>query len=164
MLPPLWRGERIAKPLPSFNAKASRMHLIDDFPWNECSVPIVSDRVRRLLVAKARNQVQFLPVALSPRGQQSTKTYWLLNVLRVHDCYHRTTSKWSILSTSTGSWWDFSRFVIDSSRVPKSTMVFRDAKFSSPLFIRQSLRASIESSELTGAQFYSVEQTRSGRR
>ena len=151
-------GQLIAELKKPLKARLTGRIPLEDIPWCDSTAPIVSDRVRGVLEVQAPGQVQFLAVEMSVRKKPTSDTYWLLNTLRVHDCYHRTRSKWTVLSTPAKTWWSFDKLVIDTARVPVKTLIFRESHFETPLFVRRRLRDAIQAAGITGAQFYSVDQ------
>jgi hypothetical protein len=155
---PLESGRPIADPKKKLKARLKGRVPLEDVPWCDCFSPIVSAKVRQVLEARAPSQVQFLPVELSVERALPPITYWLVNTLRVLECYHPKLSKWKVLSVPSKTWWSFSKLVIDRSRVPENIAIFREVHCSTPIIIRTELRRALEVAGVTGAQFYPIDE------
>ncbi|HEX2837023.1 MAG TPA: DUF1629 domain-containing protein [Phycisphaerales bacterium] len=123
---------------------------IEDYPWCMRSVPVVSDRLRRLIETHAPNNAQFLPVRILYAGQpfDAGQPYWVANWLNIAD--GRKVQK-QVDNSDMGHYFD--NLILFDCADP-AVHIFRWRDNPTVEFMSQDLRQILTSAGVTGIQYY----------
>jgi hypothetical protein len=155
----LLQGEPLgALPYPIRARQRSRGPL-EDMPWSIGSAPIVSDRLKRILEKHAPQHGEYWPVEIYGRhADTGGMNYWLVNWLRVVDCFDRSASDYDIVQDHAGdSRYRFRKLVITEAAVPRRAKLFRVLHFPEIQIVRRNLLMTIAAAGITGYQTYPIE-------
>lgn len=129
----------------------------EDMPCCGCVGHLMSDRLRRLIEARAPDHAQYLPVVMMYKDKPlDIGPYWMANWLHVIDCIDEEKSdirpsKYPDLPPNTVN------LVVDPRRVPEDVLICRTKTDSLMVLIRDDLKREIQEAGMTGCQFYRVD-------
>lgn len=123
---------------------------IEDVPWCMGSVPVVSDRVRRLIETHAPGNAQFLAVRVLYAGQpfDAGQPYWAVNWLHITDFDVGT-------DPAVARQWALAYSVPDQRQViPPDVHIFRWRQNPFVEFMSTDLKNKVLEARITGIQFW----------
>jgi hypothetical protein len=129
-------------------ATAGRTHRLEDFPWTNSDVMIVSDRVRAVIQSFSETDCVFYPMRIYWQSTNIPDKYWLMQVANVIDCVDVDHS-----DTATSEYGIHFFYRIDPGLVPEGAFIFRPNKTTSMCVVRHEVRMALDKIRTTGCFF-----------
>lgn len=152
------KGRPIREPLPPITAIAYEDGPVEDMPWGENTLLLVSDRLRQLFEREAPGHAEFFPATIlttKKRPVRELAPFWAMNILRIIDCTHYEASEYTTREEPDGStFYSFDVHVTDSSKIPDDVVMTRILQFPNIVLVRDSVRRAVLDAGMTGCQFY----------
>lgn len=130
--------------------------LLEDCPWVDSEVAVVSTRFKDIIESAAPGQCQFIPIDIMYNELPVDNDYWVLNLLNVIDCIdkHR-----SIEFRRSNDQMDESYYfpVVNPEKVPTEISIFRVKLSEANIMVRSKLRDTIRRARVSGVQFIDFE-------
>jgi hypothetical protein len=133
--------------------EAERDTRVDDAPWPDESVFLVSDRFKSMLEAAGPDDCQYFPVDIRYKGKPIPHPYWALHVIHTVDCADPAKS-YSTTGGTPGSVYHI-RAAIIPEKVPPERAIFRIKDGAPTPCVRDSLKRALVKAKITGVMFYS---------
>lgn len=125
-----------------------------DAIYNQVGVLTVAEKLKDALQAALVGKAEFLPFTLvSGKGKPVAGTFWVVNVLEVHDCVDRDKTEGSASSVDPGGYTEIRKLALDEKKLPKEVNILRLAPLPELLVVRDDLRSALESGGFSGIRF-----------
>jgi hypothetical protein len=160
-------GARLNVNLVHFEAEADFGASVD-FPFTIPQIPVVSARLRTLIMSSGPECAEFFPLTMRyPDGTSGPQGYSIANYLTISDCLDRQWSDFDVYTKDNLRGWerqpaligqfrDVRRIVIDRSKIGDCP-VFRLWGWPVAIIVREDLMSAIQASSISGCVFGEVE-------
>ena len=153
------RGVRMGESYPAAGIRFQMTSMVPgmkmtDVLQNALSYLMVTARMKALLEAHAKAEIEFLPFTLlNHKGRVASRECYIANVLGTVDCVdvERTEGRRSAMFPDTYD--RITRLALDSARIDPKRNLFRIASQPQTFIVRDDLRAVLEKEGVTGAQY-----------
>lgn len=127
---------------------------VKDAVYNQLGVLTVAEKVKEAMQGALVGKAEFLPFTLvTGKGKPLAGTYWVVNVLEIHDCVDRDKTEGSASGARPGGYAEIRKLVLDDDKIPKDVNVFRIDPRPEILVVRDDLRSALESGGFSGIRF-----------
>lgn len=121
-----------------------------DWMWTVDMVPVVTRRVRELLLRLAAADCEFIPVRV---GRELAARFWVLNVIALWDCVDPGREKTSVtLLRPAPGVVGVHAWAVDPN-APGSAQIFRPLRMLSTLLVNDPIRMAMVEAGVTGVSF-----------
>jgi len=135
-----------------------------EFTVTSLGVTIVRDRLKRVMAAIARLDVQWIPAWIDGQRIQpgGTTEHAALNPLRLIQCLDEQLSegfRWTEgdhRKDLAGNYRQVTRLVLDESRIPDDTHLFRVKEWTAAVIVSEEMKRAMETVGCLGARFQAI--------
>lgn len=128
--------------------------VVPDLIRNLCGYCLVSSKLKEIIESEVEAEIEFLPFALyNHKGRIAGQDCYIANVLDTIDCVDLSRSQGSEFKIVPGTFRQIRKLYLNYDRIPVNAKLFRVPQMMRVLIIRDDLKAVLEQSNITGAQY-----------
>jgi hypothetical protein len=132
---------------------------LTDFIPNTMHLLIVSEKLKGVLEEKSGAEIEFLPVHIrNQRGRLVQEPYFIANLIGTVECLDREKSKFRASAIRPDQVFTFYRLVLDESKIPSGTKLFRLKEQTDLILVREDLGKDILRAGCDGMLFQEMDE------